>query len=303
MDKNKIGVYFSAATAMTMWALTFVWYKIVNETYPPFAIVFLRLLISCIIMLGIAAFNPVLQKLQRRDIPYFILLAFIYPTIYFLAESIGLTMIHASLGAVIISTIPLIVPVGAYLILKERVTLFNVLGILISFMGVLIVVLNRDLSISADPVGMLLMLVAVLCASGYTLMVKRLTERYNAYSITVYQNIFGTLMFLPLFLVFDFKEFIAADHSSRAILNLIYLAVFGSSLAFIFFNYSIKKIGATRTEVFSNLIPVITAVFAYFMLGEELGLKKVIGIAVVLTGLFLSQMRSRKKSYKHLAAP
>ncbi|MFC2112090.1 DMT family transporter [Bacteroidota bacterium] len=303
MEKTRVGVYISAAAAMTMWSMTFVWYKIVNEVYPPFAIVFLRLLISCLVMLGIAVFTSVLQKLQRRDIPYFILLAFIYPTIYFIAESLGLTMIHASLGAVIISTIPLIVPIGAYMLLNERVTMFNILGILISFMGVLVVILNRDFSIGAEPVGILLMLVAVLCAVGYTLMVKKLTERYNAYSITVYQNIFGTLMFLPLFLIFDFKEFMAADHTQKAILNLGYLAIFGSSLAFIFFNYSIKKIGATRTETFSNLIPVLTAVFAYFMLGEELGLKKIIGILIVLAGLFLSQMRSRKKPYEHLAAP
>ncbi len=303
MKKTKTGVYFSATGAMIMWSMTFIWYKVANEVYPPFAIVFLRLLLACIVMLGIAAFTPVLQKPQRRDIPRFVLLAFIYPTIYFVAESIGLAMIHASIGAVIVSIIPLIVPVGAYLFLNERVTLFNVLGILISFLGVLIVILNRDLSIGAEPVGILLMLLAVLCAVGYTLMVKNLTEKYNAYSITVYQNIFGALMFLPLFLVFDFKEFIAADHTLKAIINLGYLAVFGSSLAFVFFNYSIKNIGAMRTEIFSNLIPVLTAVFAYFILGEELGLKKIIGIIVVLTGLFLFQIKSRKKHYEYLAAP
>ena len=172
MKKSRAGVYFSAAGAMIMWSMTFVWFKIVNEVYPPFTIVFLRLLVSSIVMLGIAAFTSVLQKLHRRDLPKFILLAFVYPFVYFIAESIGLTMIHASLAAVIISTIPLIVPVGAYLLLNERVTVFNILGILISFMGVLIVILNRDFSVNAEPIGLLLMLLAVFCAVGYTLMVK-----------------------------------------------------------------------------------------------------------------------------------
>jgi drug/metabolite transporter (DMT)-like permease len=167
----------------------------------------------------------------------------------------------------------------------------------------MIVILNRDFSLNAAPTGILLMLLAVLCAVGYTLMVKKLTERYNAYSITTYQNIFGTLMFLPLFLVFDLKEFTALTHTTKALLNLAYLAIFGSSIAFILFNYSVKTIGATRTETFTNLIPVLTAIFAWFMLGEELGLKKIIGIAVVLTGLFLSQMKTRKRPYEHLAAP
>lgn len=303
MEKTKAGVYFSAAGAMVMWSMTFVWFKIVNEAYPPFAIVFLRLLVSAIIMTGIAVFASVLQKLDIRDLPRFLLLALIYPFVYFIAESIGLTKIHASLAAVIISTIPLLVPVGAYLLLSERVTRLNILGILISFLGVLIVILNRNFSLNAEPVGLILMLLAVFCAVGYTLMVKRLTERYNAYSITTYQNIFGALMFLPLFLIFDLREFAQAEHSLRPILNLGYLSIFGSSIAFILFNYSVKTIGATRTEIFSNLIPVLTAVFAYFMLGEELGLKKIIGIIVVLAGLFLSQVKSRKKPYEHLAAP
>jgi drug/metabolite transporter (DMT)-like permease len=303
MKNTKAGVYLSAMGAMIMWSLTFVWFKIVVETYPPFAIVFLRLLISCLIMLAIAAFTSVLQKLRRRDVARFVLLAFIYPFIYFIAESIGLTMIHALLAAVIISTIPLIVPVGAYLLLNERVTVFNILGILISFLGVLIVIINPDFSLNASPVGLILMVLAVFCAVGYTLMVKKLTERYNAYSITTYQNIFGSMMFLPLFLIFDLQEFSTANHNSEAILNLGYLAVFGSSLAFILFNFSIKTIGATRTEIFSNLIPALTAVFAWFMLGEELGHRKIIGIAVVLTGLFLAQIKSRKKPYKHLVAP
>lgn len=303
MEKTRAGVYFSVVGAMVMWSLTFVWFKIVNEVYPPFAIVFLRLLVSCLVMAGISVFTPVLKKLHRKDVPRFLLLAFIYPFLYFIAESIGLTLINASLAAVIISTIPLVVPVGAYLLLKERVTRFNIIGIGISFTGVLVVILNRDFSLNAAPAGILLMGLAVFCAAGYTLVVKKLTARYNAYSITTYQNIFGSLMFLPLFLVFDFHDFISAEHSTRALLNLGYLSVFGSSIAFILFNYSVKSIGATRTEAFSNLIPVLTAIFAWYMLGEALGLKKILGIGIVLAGLFLSQLKSRRKPYEHLAAP
>ncbi len=303
MSKTILKVYLGVIAAMVMWAMTFVWFKIANEVYPPFTITFLRLLISTLIMTAIGYLSGIIQKLQKRDIPIFLLLSLIYPTIYFIAESLGLTMINASLGAVMVSTIPLFVPVGAYFLLKEKVTLMNILGILISFSGVMIVIMNRDFSINANPTGILLMMLAVFCAVGYTLMVKKLTERYSAYSITTYQNIFGTLMFLPLFLVFDFKEFITIEHSAKAILNLGYLAVFGSSLAFIFFNYSIKTIGATRTETFTNLIPAATAVFAWFMLGEELGMKKIIGIAVVLTGLFLSQVKSRKRFHDHIPAP
>ena len=147
------------------------------------------------------------------------------------------------------------------------------------------------------------MFLAVLTAVGYTLMVKKLTERYSAFTITTYQNIFGALLFLPLFLVFELRDFSLADITLKAALNLGYLAIFGSSLAFIFFNYAVKVLGAARTELFTNIIPVLTAVFAFLMLGEPLGLQKMIGISIVLTGLFLSQLISRKKPWDHIPAP
>ena len=296
-------VYICVILAMIMWSLTFVWFKIVNEVLGPFTIVFLRLLISSIILLLVSWLAGLLQRIRGRDFSRFLILSLIYPVIYFIAESIGLTLIQASLAAVIISTIPLIVPVGAYILYRERLSRLNIVGVIISFIGVLIVVLKPDLSFNAAPVGFLLMLLAVLSAVGYTLMVKKMTETYTAFSITTYQNIFGTLLFLPLFLIFEWKEFTLADMTLKAALNLGYLAIFGSSIAFIFFNYSVKVLGAARTELFSNIIPVLTAIFAFFMLGESLGIQKIIGISIVLTGLFLSQLKSRKKTYDHIPAP
>jgi drug/metabolite transporter (DMT)-like permease len=135
------------------------------------------------------------------------------------------------------------------------------------------------------------------------LMVKKLTERYNAFTITTYQNIIGSILFLPLFLIFEYRDFLSSQHSVKAIVNLGYLAIFGSSLAFILFNYSVKVLGATKTEIFTNIIPVLTAVFAYYMLGEDLGFQKLFGISVVLTGLLLAQLKTRKRPYDHLVAP
>ncbi len=303
MVKNRTGVYISVVAAMIMWSLTFVWFKIVNEYYGPFTIVFLRLFLSTVILLGVSWFSSVLQKIRRVDKLRFLVLAFIYPVIYLIAESLGLTMISASQGAVIISTIPLIVPVGAYLLLNERVTILNIVGILISFSGVIIVVMKKDFSFNAAPTGILLMLIAVFSAVGYTMMVKKLTEKYNVFTITTYQNVIGSILFLPLFLIFEYREFLSSQHSVKAIVNLGYLAVFGSSLAFILFNYGVKILGAMKAEIFTNIIPVLTAVFAYFMLGEDLGFQKMFGIAVVLSGLFLAQIKTRKRPYDHLVAP
>jgi drug/metabolite transporter (DMT)-like permease len=286
--------YISVSMAMIFWSLTFIWFKIANEVFPPFSIVLLRLIISCIILFTMAFFIRQLQRIERNDIKWIILLALFEPFFYFIGESLGLTMISSTLAAVIIGTIPLFVPVGAYVFFREKLSLLNIAGLILSFAGILIVVLNRSFTLNANPSGIMLLFLAVFSAVGYTLMVRKLVGRYNPYSLVTYQNIIGVVLFIPLVAVFEHESLIPVDITGRSLVSLFCLAIFGSTLAFILYNYSIKKLGASKANIFTNIIPVLTAVFSYYILNEEMTFRKVTGIAVVLAGLLLSQLKKMK---------
>lgn len=286
--------YLSVSLAMVFWSLTFIWFKIANEVFPPFSIVFLRLIISSVILFTGAIFIRNLQKISRKDFKWILLLALFEPCLYFIGESLGLTMISSTLAAVIIGTIPLFVPVGAYVFFREKLSLLNIAGIILSFSGILIVVLNRSFTFNANPAGVSLLFLAVFSAVGYTLMVRKLVGKYNPYSLVTYQNTLGLVLFFPLVAIFEKESLLAVDISGRSIFALICLAVFGSTLAFILYNYSIKNLGASRANIFTNIIPVLTAVFSYYILNEEMTFRKVTGIAVVLAGLLLSQLKKMK---------
>ena len=94
--------------AMIFWSLTFIWFKIANEVYPPFTIVFLRLAISTLVLLLISWFAGFLQKVKRKDYKWILLMALFNLFLYFIGESLGLTMISSTLAAVIIAIIPLL---------------------------------------------------------------------------------------------------------------------------------------------------------------------------------------------------
>jgi drug/metabolite transporter (DMT)-like permease len=79
------------------------------------------------------------------------------------------------------------------------------------------------------------------------------------------------------------------------VVSLLSLAVFCSSLAFVFFTISTREIGISRTNVFSNLIPVFTAIFSFLILSEFFSLHKILGILLIVFGLYLSQIKERKK--------
>lgn len=277
---------------MLFWGYTFVAFKFALESFKPISIVFLRLVISVIFLFGISLLSGKLQAIKREDYKYFILMAFFEPFLYFLGESFGLTYVSSTLGSVIIAMIPLIVPIAAWYMYREKLTMLNWVGLLLSFAGVIAVVFSGDGEVFVRLKGVLLLFLAVLSAVGYSLIVKGLSHKYNGFTITAYQNAIGIIMFLPLFLWFDAGSLMDVKPSAMAVSSLLYLAIFGSSLTFVLFTFAIREIGASRANIFANLIPVFTAIFSYFLLKEEMPGLKVAGIFVVLIGVFLSQVKS-----------
>lgn len=291
MQKKGFWIYVAVVMAMFFWSLTFIWYKDVFEFYKPLTLVTLRLSISSAILFVTTAIIGKLVRINRSDIKYFMLLAFFEPFMYFVGETYGMTMVSATLAAVIISIIPLFSPIGEYYFYKQRITLMNFMGILVSVVGVSIVIFHKGFEqIDANPYGVLLMLLAVVSALGYSLTLRKLTSKYNVFSIITYQNTLGTLYFLPLFLVFELNHFISVGVSIKSMIPILELAIFGSTIAFLLFTYSVKHLGVTSANSFTNAIPVLTAIFAYFLIGETITMVKMVGIAVVVMGLFLSQI-------------
>ncbi len=292
--KNKD--YLAIGTALGaafFWSFSFVWFKIAFLGYNPLTVVIFRLSIAALLITIIAALLKRLQKPTWKDFRLFVLMAFFEPFIYFLSESYGLIYVSPTVAAVIVATIPLFTPLAAWYFHKEKVKWMNIAGLLFSFIGVGLVVLNGAFQLDASPLGVGLEFMAVFAAIAYSIVLKNLASRYNTLSIIAYQNLIGIVLFLPIWLVVDFNHFISTPFHPQAFRAIILLAVFSSTLAFVFFTESIRQIGVTRSNTFINLIPVFVAIFSFIILNEELGLQKVIGIFVVVAGLFLAQLKRK----------
>ena len=283
----------SLVLTMLFWGLTFVFYKFAFESFRPVSVIFFRLIISVIFIFVSGFLLKKIQKVEGKDILYLLMLSLFEPFLYFMGESYGLTYISSTLASVIVATIPLFVPIAAYLAYRERLSVMNITGLLISFAGVLAVVFSSDVDMSATIKGVLLMFLAVFSAVGYAVLVKRLTHKYNGFTITVWQNFFGIFLFLPFFLLFDLSEF-SLKPSLNSILAMLYLAVFGSSVTFILFARGVRELGASKANIFANLIPVFTAIASFILLNEEMPSMKIIGIVLVLAGLVMSQVKKVK---------
>jgi drug/metabolite transporter (DMT)-like permease len=285
---------------MAFFAFSYVWFKIANTSYPPVTIVFFRLVISVSLLTLYLVLSRRFQKIRKGDFKYFFFIALCEPFLYFIFEGYGLTYVSSTVASVVIATIPVFTTIGALIIFRERLSRMNYFGIVLSLGGIMIFMLAGASNLSFNIKGVILMLMAVLCATGYSLILRKLIDHYRPVYIVNVQNIVGVLLFLPVFLIVDRNSIPDLAWDRHAGVAVIQLAVFASCGAFILFGYAIKSIGITRANLFSNLIPILTALFAYFTIGESITIEKYIGIFIMMTGLYLSQInkfgRSRLKS-------
>jgi len=289
-------VYILVTLAMLFWGLSFVWFKLVIVQYEPITIIFLRLTASGLLIALFLGITGQLQRIKRADLKWFMLLSFTQPFCYFLGESFGLKLVSSTISSVIISTIPLFSPVAVYLLYREQVSKEVITGILFSFVGILVMLLNPDLTISASPKGILLLFVAVCSAVAYSVVIRKLAFSYNPGTIIMMQNLIGAVYFLPLFLVFDAGEFVRIKPTREVIMALIQLSFFASTLSYLFYIISIKEIGVVKANVLTNLIPIFTAVFSYLILAERFTPAKILGMIIVIAGIMVSQYRGIRRA-------
>ena len=283
---------------MFLWGMTFIWYKQAYPKLTPISLVTIRLAFSSLFLFLLVISLKKLDSVNKKDIPQFLLLAFFEPFIYFIGESYGLKFASSTLASLIVATIPLFTPFAAHYFFSEKLKTGNYFGIVISIIGVGLIIQTDKNVYESTPLGVLLMMIAVLSTIGFVIFVKKLSSKYNTYTVVFYQNLYGFLFFIPLFILFnDHAQLLENIHFS-VIWPAIKLAVFGSILAFVLFINSLKIIGIARASVFTNLIPVFTAILSYFLLNEQFGLKRIAGIIIVISGLFLSQVGTLIKFFK-----
>lgn len=296
---------------MIIWGLSFIWSSQTYKSLNPTATIFLRLVIATAFFSAILFSFRLNEKIRREHLKLFAVAALFEPFLYFIFEGYGLIYTSPIISSAIIAMIPLVTPIAAAIFLKERLSAMNIVGLIVSFTGVIVMLLNKDMELSASPLGIMFLFLTVLVAVGYSIALIKLTHLYKPMTVTWMQNIIGMIYFIPL--VFIMEKFMPSDFGNvRAyIVPLVCLGIFCSAIAYALWAYAYSKLGASKANVYTNLIPVFTAIFSYIILifnrdnmdisdieAYELNMQKIAGIALVVGGLFLSQKKSRKDDNK-----
>ena len=292
--------YLYILTAMIIWGSSFVFTKICLQNIDPIALIWLRLFISLFVLIPIVfLFYRDTFKFQWKDLKYMGLLAVFEPFLYFLGENFSLVYLSASLVSVIVATIPIFTTIVAVLVFREKMTVINALGIAISICGTIFILLWDSAGFNTMNIrGVLLAFLAVFSATCYVMMLKKLLLNYNPIALLIWQNIIGCLLFTPLLL--GFSDLNAVGNSLFAVSGkegvllwtaLLILSFFCSAIAFLFFSTAIKTGGIVKTNIFCNIVPVVTFILAAIMGQEHFSFIKFMAVFIVVGGLILAQKR------------
>ena len=295
---NPLFIYIVLIFSMLFWGTSFVFTSIALETLDPISIVFIRLLISAIMLWILVALFFRKEKIPYSLLKWVAVLAFFEPFIYFIGETYGLQRVSPIVTSLIISTIPVFTAIVMRLFFQTKLTPINFVGIFISLSGVILILVGKNMQIDVDILGLALLFLAVFSAVGYGIFLNKLASNVHPVWLIAAQNTFGAVFFLPLYLLL--RQPPNFDHASalpfltpqwELWMCILSLSVFCSSLAFIFYSMGVRKIGVARSSVFANLVPIFTAVFSFFLLGEQLSITKIAGIFIVIFGLILTQRK------------
>ena len=288
---------------MLIWAGAGIAVQEALQVFGPYTLIVLRFTLAVLLMLAIGLIfrrSDVLglQRLEKRDIPLFVLGSLFQPCLYFIFETFTYKSIASpTIAEAMLSTQPVLAPIFAFVLLREQITRNNIIGIVLSTIGMLMLLLigSSDFALG-DPWGILLAFLTVSMSVSYSVVLRRVPSHYSPLTIVFYVQAFSLCFFYPLWGFTEAGQLLHQPlHSTlytqhpTSLLAVLYLAVFASVAAFVLFCYTVRRIGVTRANVFNNIRPVFTALLMWLIFDERLPIWKMVGIVVIIIGLFISQ--------------
>jgi drug/metabolite transporter (DMT)-like permease len=291
-ETRRILPFASLILAMLLWASSFVALKLAFRGYHPMQVIFGRMLIAS---LCFVVFIPSFRKLnwRRRDIKYLLTMAVCEPCLYFIFEAKALELTSASQAGMITAMLPLLVAILAWATLKEQVSRQTLIGFGLAIIGACWLGLAGEANSNApNPLlGNFCEFLAMVCAAGYTVSLKHLTNNYPPLFLTAFQAFVGSLFFFP-FLLLPGVGF-PAHWNTEPLLAIAYLGTFITFGAYGCYNYSVSRIPATQAAGFVNLIPVFSVFLGMLILGDTLSTTQWFACGLVFIGVWVSNRRKK----------
>ncbi len=285
--------YVLLALAILFWSGNTVVGRAVRLDIPPVAFAFWRWFAAALIMLLVA--RPHLRKdwvVIKRHWPILVLLSAIGIAAFNALLYSGLQWTIAINSFLLQSMMPVFIVALSFLIFREKVTVPQILGVLICLAGAVVIIIRGDLAVLRALTlnrGDIYIFIAVICYAGYSVMLCKRPPIHQL-SLMAVTFILGTLLLLPLYMGEILSGRVIAFNRTT-VLAVGFVALFPSIISYFCFNRGIELVGANRGGMFLYLMPVFGSLLAIFFLGEVVRWFHLAGFGLIIPGLLLANRR------------
>jgi len=292
-------IYLSLIVTMLFWGGTFIAGRILAQSVPPADAAFLRFTLAALSMaVLVRLIDGRLTLPPKNQIVRLLLLGFTGVFCYNICFFNGLKYIQAGRASLIIALNPMVITVGAVLLFGERLSRLQVAGLFVSLTGAFLVISNGAPALLLSGglgLGEAAIVGCVISWASYSLIGKQVLVDMSPLSAVFYSALFGAVM---LFLVTLRDRTLAnmTGYPLEAWLSLLFLGIFGTAAGFSLYYRAITKIGAARSGVFINLVPLFSLLLAWLILGETVKGSVLFGGAILMAGVYLTNRPPRSGS-------
>ncbi len=278
---------------MFLWGSSFVAMKYAIGRIDPMLVVCARMIIASLCFLPfVRSFSRL--HLGRKHLLPLLAMGICEPCLYFLFEAAALNLTSASQASMITTMLPLLVAVAAALFLGESITRRVVAGLVLAAVGAVWLSLAASVSEHApNPVlGNFLEFLAMVTATGYIILVKKLSADLPSLFLTAVQSFIGAVFFLFIVVIMDIHMPEAVSVS--ALLSVLYLGTFVSVGAYGLYNFGVSRVPANQAAAFINLIPLWAIILGVVLLGERFTLWQFIAGLLIFVGVMMTQQHGTR---------
>jgi drug/metabolite transporter (DMT)-like permease len=279
---------FAATLVSIIYGVTFTIAKDVMPKYvDAFGFIVMRVGGSVLLFWSISFFGPK-EKIAKEDFPRIVAAAFFGVAFNMLTFFKGLSYTSPIMGSVLMVTTPMIVLILSAFIMKERMENRKILGIILGLAGTVTLILYGKSLVNATnaSLGNLLVFVNAISYGFYLIIVKKLMDKYNAFTFVKWIYTFGFLMVLP----FGWNEFQAIDFANLPtdiFWKIGFVVVFSTFLTYLLNLVSMRELKPTTVAVFIYLQPLFATIFAVSLGKDDLSLVKLISAVLIFVGVYL----------------
>jgi drug/metabolite transporter (DMT)-like permease len=195
---------------------------------------------------------------------------------------------------VLTSVAPLFTALVSRVFLNEKLKANFFLGFSVAIAGIILIALNGSLVLKLNPLGDLLSVAAALVWAFYSILIKKISaDHSDVLAVTRKVFSYGLVFVLLSTTLFGFRLGLERLAKLPNLFNLLFLGVVASALCFLTWNYAVHRLGPVKTSAYIYLVPVVTIVASFLLLGERITAVAAAGMALILIGMALSEREKR----------